>query len=88
MQQDQPLQPVKPENCRIANAASGTFRPFLTNEGEPDGEVLPANATGALPKSMMWTRRKWRRIFGNNRLSEAVQGVEGQDGIKRMHVAA
>ena len=37
------MQPVKPEDRRVANVASGTFQPFLTDEGEPDGEVLQVN---------------------------------------------
>lgn len=37
------MQPIQPEDRRVANVASGAFQPFLTDEGEPDGEVLQVN---------------------------------------------
>lgn len=34
---------IKPTNRAVANIRTGTFVPFLTDEGEMDGEVLQVN---------------------------------------------
>ena len=37
------MDPIKPEDRKVANIATGEFKPFLTEEGMPDGEVLQVN---------------------------------------------
>ena len=52
MQREQLKQPIKPERRRVADVASGMLQRFQTDYGETDREVLPANVTGTLPKSL------------------------------------
>ena len=43
------MKPIAPEDRRVANVSSGTFKPFLDKEGRHDGDVLqvnPYNQTG------------------------------------------
>ena len=37
------MKPIVSADRHVANIADGTFEPFLTPEGEPDGEVLQVN---------------------------------------------
>jgi len=37
------MDPIKPDSRTVANLSNGTFRPFLTDDGKPDGEVLQVN---------------------------------------------
>ena len=39
-------------------------------------------------KLLLSARRKWRRLDGSNHLTEVVQGVKFNDGIKRIQNAA
>jgi len=37
------MEPISSQNRRVANISTGAFKPFLTEDGEPDGEVLQVN---------------------------------------------
>jgi len=39
-------------------------------------------------KLLLSARRKWRRLDGSNHLTEVVQGVKFNDGIKQIQNAA
>ena len=39
-------------------------------------------------KLMMSAQKKWRKLDGQNRLPEIIQGVEFSDGIRHSQVAA
>ncbi|SDX66062.1 hypothetical protein SAMN05444006_12322 [Allgaiera indica] len=40
------------------------------------------------PRLMMATQKKWRKLDGQNRLSEIIQGVEFRDGLCHLQTAA
>ena len=37
------MDPIAPDDRKVANLGTGEFRPFLTPDGKPDGEVLQVN---------------------------------------------
>jgi len=37
------MQPISTEDRKVTNIATGDFRPFLTRDGKPDGDVLQVN---------------------------------------------
>ena len=37
------MDPIAVEDRKVANTATGTFEPFLTADGKPDGEVMQVN---------------------------------------------
>jgi quercetin dioxygenase-like cupin family protein len=37
------MDPIKPQDRKVANLSNSTFLPFLTENGKPDGEVLQVN---------------------------------------------
>ena len=37
------MDPIGPDRRKVANIADGQFKPFLTDDGQPDGEVLQVN---------------------------------------------
>ena len=39
-------------------------------------------------KLMMSAHKKWRKIDGQNRLPEVIQGIEFRDGIRHVQTAA
>jgi putative transposase len=39
-------------------------------------------------KLMMSAHKKWRKLDGQNRLPEIIQGIEFRDGIRQLHNAA
>jgi hypothetical protein len=39
-------------------------------------------------KLMMSAHKKWRKLDGQNRLPEIIQGIEFRDGIRQLHIAA
>ncbi|MCF7702398.1 hypothetical protein [Loktanella sp. M215] len=54
-------------------------------------EALRLHASGRRPgafKLTMSSQRKWRKLDGQNRLPEIVQGVEFRDGLRRLQTAA
>jgi len=39
-------------------------------------------------KLMMSAHKKWRKLDGQNRLPEIIEGIEFRDGIRQLHNAA
>ena len=37
------MDPIGPDRRKVANIKTGAFEPFLTDDGQPDGEVLQVN---------------------------------------------
>ncbi len=37
------MDPIGPDRRKVVNIADGTFEPFVTEDGTPDGEVLQVN---------------------------------------------
>lgn len=37
------MDPIGPDKRKVVNLTTGTFAPFLTADGQPDGEVLQVN---------------------------------------------
>ncbi|TNF16541.1 MAG: hypothetical protein EP320_01545, partial [Rhodobacteraceae bacterium] len=58
-------------------------------EGESRSQILVEAGLFQHPvKLMMSAQQKWRKLDGQNRLPEIIQGVEFRDGVRQLQTAA
>jgi putative transposase len=76
------------KHIRTSNPIESTFA-TVRHRMKKTKECLSRKTGLAMAfKLMMSAQRKWRRLDGQNRLPEIIQGVEFRDGLRQLQAAA
>ena len=76
------------KHLRSTNPIESTFATVRLRTTKTKGCLSRKTALAMVFKLLLSARRKWRRLDGSNHLTEVVQGVKFNDGIKQIQNAA
>jgi len=76
------------KHLRSTNPIESTFATVRLRTIKTKGCLSRKTALAMVFKLLLSARRKWRRLDGSNHLTELVQGVKFNDGIKQIQNAA
>jgi len=76
------------KHIRTTNPIESTFATVRLRTTKTKGCLSRKTALAMTHQLMMSARKKWRKLDGQNRLPEIIQGVEFRDGIKHETKAA
>jgi len=76
------------KHLRSTNPIESTFATVRLRTIKTKGCLSRKTALAMVFKLLLSARRKWRRLDGSNHLTEVVQGVKFNDGIKQIQNAA
>ncbi len=73
---------------RTSNPIESTFATVRHRTKRTKGCLSRKTGLAMAFKLMMSAQKKWRKLDGQNRLPEIIQGVEFRDGIRQLQAAA
>jgi putative transposase len=76
------------KHIRTSNPIESTFATVRHRTKRTKGCLSRKTGLAMAFKLMMSAQRKWRKIDGQNRLPEIIQGVEFRDGLRQLQIAA
>jgi transposase-like protein len=76
------------KHIRTSNPIESTFATVRHRTKRTKGCLSRKTGLAMAFKLMMSAQRKWRKLDGQNRLPEIIQGVEFRDGLRQLQVAA
>ena len=75
-------------HIRTSNPIESTFATVRHRTKRTKGCLSRKTGLAMAFKLMMSAHKKWRKLDGQNRLPEIIQGIEFRDGIRQLHIAA
>lgn len=76
------------KHIRTSNPIESTFATVRHRTKRTKGCLSRRTGLAMAFKLMMSAQKKWRKLDGQNRLPEIIQGVEFRDGLRQLQVAA
>lgn len=76
------------KHIRTANPIESTFATVRHRTKRTKGCLSRKTGLAMAFKLMMSAQKKWRKLGGQNRLPEIIQGIELRDWIRQLHIAA
>lgn len=76
------------KHIRTSNPIESTFATVRHRTKRTKGCLSRKTGLAMAFKLMMSAHKKWRKLDGQNRLPEIIQGIEFRDGIRQLHYAA
>lgn len=76
------------KHIRTSNPIESTFATVRHRTKRTKGCLSRKTGLAMAFKLMMSAQRKWRKLDGQNRLPEIIQGVEFRDGLRQLQAAA
>ena len=76
------------KHIRTSNPIESTFATVRHRTKRTKGCLSRRTGLAMAFKLMMSAQRKWRKLDGQNRLPEIIQGVEFRDGLRQLQAAA
>ncbi|MTH79472.1 IS256 family transposase [Paracoccus aestuariivivens] len=76
------------KHVRTSNPIESTFATVRHRTQRTKGCLSRKTGLAMAFKLMMSAQRKWRKLDGQNRLPEIIQGVEFRDGLRQLQAAA
>jgi len=76
------------KHIRTSNPIESTFATVRHRTKRTKGCLSRKTGLAMAFKLMMSAQKKWRKLDGQNRLPEIVQGVEFRDGLRHLQTAA
>ena len=76
------------KHIRTSNPIESTFATVRHRTKRTKGCLSRKTGLAMAFKLMMSAQKKWRKLDGQNRLPEIIQGIEFRDGIRQLHNAA
>jgi putative transposase len=76
------------KHIRTSNPIESTFATVRHRTGKAKGCLSRKTGLAMAFKLMMSAQKKWRKLDGQNRLPEIIQGVEFRDGLRQLQAAA
>ena len=76
------------KHIRTSNPIESTFATVRHRTKRTKGCLSRRTGLAMAFKLMMSAQGKWRKLDGQNRLPEIIQGVEFRDGLRQLQVAA
>ena len=76
------------KHIRTSNPIESTFATVRHRTKRTKGCLSRKTGLAMAFKLMMSAHKKWRKLDGQNRLPEIIQGIEFRDGIRQLHNAA
>ena len=76
------------KHIRTSNTIESTFATVRHRTKRTKGCLSRKTGLTMAFKLMMSAHKKWRKLDGQNRLPEIIQGIEFRDGIRQLHNAA
>ena len=76
------------KHIRTSNPIESTFATVRHRTKRPKGCLSRKTGLAMAHKLMMSAQTKWRKLDGQNRLPEIIQGVEFRDGLRHVQAAA
>ena len=76
------------KHVRTSNPIESTFGTVRHRTKRTKGCLSRKTGLAMAFKLMMSAQRKWRKLDGQNRLPEIIQGVEFRDGLRQLQVVA
>ena len=76
------------KHIRTSNPIESTFATVRHRTKRTKGCLSRKTGLTMAFKLMMSAHKKWRKLDGQNRLPEIIQGIEFRDGIRQLHNAA
>ena len=76
------------KHIRTSNPIESTFATVRHRTKRTKGCLSRKTGLAMAFKLMMSAHKKWRKLDGQNRLPEIIQGIEFRDGIRQLHIAA
>jgi len=76
------------KHVRTSNPIESTFATVRHRTRRSKGCLSRKTGLAMAFKLMMSAHKKWRKLDGQNRLPEIIEGIEFRDGIRQLHNAA
>ncbi len=76
------------KHIRTSNPIESTFATVRHRTKRTKGCLSRKTGLAMAFKLMMSAQKKWRKLDGQNRLPEIIQGVEFRDGLRQIQAAA
>jgi len=76
------------KHVRTSNPIESTFATVRHRTKRTKGCLSRKTGLAMAFKLMMSAQKKWRKLDGQNRLPEIIQGIEFRDGIRQLQTAA
>ena len=76
------------KHVQTSNLIESTFATVRHRTKRTKGCLSRKTGLAMAFKLMMSAQKKWRKLDGQNRLPEIIQGIEFRDGIRHVQVAA
>jgi transposase-like protein len=76
------------KHIRTSNPIESTFATVRHRTKRTKGCLSRKTGLAMAFKLMMSAQKKWRKLDGQNRLPEIIQGIEFRDGIRQLQTAA
>ena len=76
------------KHIRTSNPIESTFATVRHRTKRTKGYLSRKTGLAMAFKLMMPGQKKWRKLDGQNRLPEIIQGIEFRDGIRQVQAAA
>ena len=76
------------KHIRTSNPIESTFATVRHRTKRTKGCLSRTTGLAMAFKLMMSAQKKWRKLDGQNRLPEIIQGIEFRDGIRQLQAAA
>tara|TARA_R110001599_G_scaffold30499_9_gene102583 strand:+ start:21625 stop:22746 length:1122 start_codon:yes stop_codon:yes gene_type:complete len=76
------------KHIRTSNSIESTFATVRHRTKRTKGCLSRKTGLAMAFKLMMSAQKKWRKLDGQNRLPEIIQGIEFRDGIRQLQTAA
>jgi len=76
------------KHIRTSNPIESTFATVRHRTKRTKGSLSRKTGLAMACKLMMSAQKKWRKLDGQNRLPEIIQGIEFRDGLRHLQTAA
>jgi len=76
------------KHVRTSNPIESTFAAVRHRTRRSKGCLSRKTGLAMAFKLMMSAHKQWRKLDGQNRLPEIIEGIEFRDGIRQLHNAA
>ena len=76
------------KHIRTSNLIESTFATVRHRTTKTKGCLSRQTALAMTHQLMLSAKKKWRKLDGQNRLPEIIQGIEFRDGIRQLQAAA
>jgi len=76
------------KHIRTTNPIASVFATVRNRRRKTKGCLNRKTALAMVFRLMMSAKKKWRKLDGQNRLPEIIQGIKFRDGIRQIETAA